>query len=49
MVAPLLEQLQEFNTGGKTLLHLLLNIGWKMTISKGNIKTELCILADYSF
>ena len=25
--APLLEQLQEFNTGGKTLLQLLLEIG----------------------
>ena len=27
MVAPLREQLQELNTGGKTLLQLLLKIG----------------------
>ena len=41
--------LHELHTGGKTLLQLLLKIGWLMTIWKDKSKTELCILVDYSY
>ena len=47
MVANLREQLKELKIGGKTLLKLLLKIGWYMAIWKGKLKTELCILEGY--
>ena len=34
------------HTGGETLLQLLHKIGWYVTIWRGKLKTELCILAD---
>ena len=40
---------RELHTRGKTLLQLLLKLGWKMTIWKGKLKTELFIPGDYSY
>ena len=48
MDALLQEQQQDLNTGGKILLQLLLKIGSQMTIRKGKLNNELCILVDYS-
>ena len=48
MVAPLWEQLQELNTGGKRLLQFLLKIGWCIGIWKGKLKTRLFVLVNYS-
>ena len=36
-------------TLGKTLLQLLLKIVWHTAIWKGKLKTELCILVDFSY
>ena len=38
--------MQEFHTGGKPLLQLLLKIRWQMTIWIGKLKTEPSILVD---
>ena len=39
----------ELNTGEKLLLELLLKIRWNITVWKDKLKTELCILGDYSY
>ena len=52
MIAPLREQLQKCqyrsNTGGATLLQLLLVIRWQMTIWIAKLKTKQCIPVYYS-
>ena len=42
--------MQDLDTGGKTLLQLLQKIGWVIDGNlKMQIKTELCILVEYSY
>ena len=49
ITTPGLITIQELYNRGTVLLKLWLKIGWQMTIWKGKLKTELCILVDYSF
>ena len=39
--------IEDLHTGEKTLLQLLLKIGWSITICK--LKIQFCVLVDYSY